>query len=637
MGLLAEDGAAVSPVLVAALLLAGRDHLRRLELPCAGVEDIVLATGASRSRAYELRDTVLEALPALLRPVGRPPAPSSATETSDVAASLSRAVGYFVMDHPGCVYGGAERRRYDDAFRHFIIDLYARHADFGVDAFARAALVPVGTLKDWLGAGNPPGESATDTTAAAPPTSDQEERPSASGSATSTQIETVLSAWKTWSGSFIGFCDHVQQQWRIPFGRTLVGEILEMHGERRPRRRAGRSPDEQALRDSFETFFPGAQWVGDGSPIVVTVGRERFRFNLELMVDASSGGFVGVSFRDEEDSAAVVECLGDGVETTGAAPLCVLLDNRPSNHTSEVDEALGDATLRMRATTARPQNKAHCEGAFGLFQQMVPPLEVTAGSLREVARQILVLVTQTWARTLNHRPRCDRGGHSRVELHGEQPTAEQIAQARADLEERCRKQELARETMSARQDPDVRALLDEAFERLALLDPERHIRVAIARYPIDVVVDGIAIFEAKRSAKTLPEGVDARYLLGIVRNIGDEREGIAIAEALLRARLHARDRLLAPLVYARDAARASAAAAGELVLRFVDHALAAERRLDRFFWLISAADIISLGPNVYAAPLVRAAARRIHATHSVSYRERLDAARFLVAKVAPLD
>jgi hypothetical protein len=354
------------------------------------------------------------------------------------------------------------------------------------------------------------------------------------------------------------------------------------------------------------------------------------------MVDASSGGFVGMSVRDEEDSTAVALALDDGVQTTGAAPLCLLLDNRPSNHTPEVDEALGDSTLRMRATTGRPQNKAHCEGGFGLFQQSVPPLEIAAGSLREQARQILVLVAQTWARTLNHRPRRDRGGRSRVELYGETPTDEQIAQARAALEERCRKQQLARETLKARQDPVVRALLDEAFARLTLADPEGHIRVAIARYPVECVVDGIAIFEAKRAANTLPDGVDARYLLGIVRNLGNEREGLAIAVALLRARLDVRDRLLAPLVLALQAARSATRDGRELVLRFVDLALAAERRLDRLFWLLAASDLIR-DANGAAALLVDAAARRIHGTHRVTYRERLDAVHFVIQQVVPLD
>ena len=603
-----------------------------LDLPHPSVTQVIAATGASRSRAYELRDALLAVLPSLQRPVGRPSAPPpTSTTTDDAAHALSLDVLRFLMEHPGCVYGGVERRRYDDAFRRFVLSLRERHADVELERFAAAIVVPLGTLKEWLGT-SPIADTAEPTDGEAP-SADEE------GDATpeSAQIQAVLSGWKTWSGPFGAYCHHVRDVLRIPFGRSLVTNILFAHGERRPRRRAGRSPDEQALRRSFGTFFPGAQWVGDGSPIVVTVGGQRFGFNLELMVDTSSGGFVGMSVRDAEDSAAVVLAVLDGVETTGKAPLSVLLDNRPSNHTSEVDAELGDATLRMRATPFRPQNKAHCEGAFGLFQQSVPALVLDTNNLRECARQVLVLVTQTWARTLNHRPRADRGGHSRVELYGHEPTAEQIEQARADLKERCRKQELARITHAARHNPVVRALLDEAFQRLALLDPEGHLRDAIARYPLDVVIEGVAIFEAKRRVNTLPAGVDARYLLGIVRNLSDEREGLAIADELLRARLDARDRLLAPLVCARDAALHETPDLCQRVLRFVDLALTADRGLDRSFWLLAAANEINARDTADRTPLVLLVARRVHTTHRVRYRERLEAVRVIVGKVTPLD
>jgi hypothetical protein len=631
---LAQISDSVCPSLVAALLLAGREHLVRLDLPHPSVTQVIAATGASRSRSYELRNAVVEMLPSLQRPVGRPSAPPPpSAETEDLAHALSLDLLRFVMDHPGCVFGGAERRRYDDAFRLFVLELRERHADLDLERFAAALLVPLGTLKDWLGAG-----ASVGTKGAVDDDVPKDDGLGAEVGATpeSAQIQTVISGWKTWNGSFGAYCDHLHNHLRIPFGRSIIANILFVHGERTPRRRAGRSPDELALRRSFELFFPGAQWVGDGSPIVVTVGEQRFGFNLELMVDTASGGFVGMAVRDAEDSEAVVLALRDGIETTGEPPLAVLLDNLPANHTTVVDDALGDATLRMRATPFRPQNKAHCEGAFGLFQQAVPDLVLDPSIPRECARQLLALIAQTWARTLNHSPRDDRSGHSRVELYGQKPTTEQLEQARSALKERCRKQELARITRSARLNPAKRALLDEAFERLALLDPEHHLRDAIARYPLESIVDGIAIFEAKRRANTLPDGVDARYLLGIVRNIADEREGLAIAEALLHARLDARDRLLAPLTLARDAARETSNDPHELLRRFVDLALAADARLDHLFWLIAAADVIRLDANG-DAPLVHAAARRILATHRLSYRERLAALRFLVAKVAPLD
>jgi hypothetical protein len=629
MAAVAEIDTAVSPLLVAAVLLLARVYLHAYGLPGPTVEQILAVTSASRSRAYELRDALLATLPSLQRPVGRPPAPPREA-TVDVTCALLRAVNTFLMDHPGCVGGSEQHRHYTDAFRHFVLRLREQHADLEVESFAKAIMVPLGTLKDWLGAG---AQTPTDHHAHE---EEAEDFDTTSPTPASTQVQVVLSCWQTWRGTFGDFCNHVREEQRVPFGRSLISTILYIHGEREPQRRAGRSPNERALRHAFETFFGGAQWVGDGSPIAIAINDERFVFNLELNVDAYSGAFVGMSIRDEEDSAAVTEALDDGVTTTGKAPLALLLDNKPSNHTSDVKTALGDVTLPIRATPQRPQNKAHVEGGFGLFQQMVPPLTLHGSTPRQLAAQVLKLIAQTWARTLNHRPRADRSGRSRVDLYNLPVTPEQVDAARAALEERRQKQELARRTASARQDPRVRALLDKEFQRLALLDPEAHLRVAIARYPLDVIVDGLAIFKGKRRVGTLPPGVDARYLLGIVKKLGDEREGIAIAEELLRDRLDARDHMLAPLVCTRDAARTDTPDVYERVLRFVDLALAAERRIDRLFWLLALADEICHHAKDAPAPLVDAAARRVHATHRLSYSERQDAVRTIVAHVVPL-
>jgi hypothetical protein len=622
MAAVAHDRPNVSPAVTAGLLLAAHTWLRRLKLPHPSIAQVLEATAAGRSRAYQLKDAILALLPELARPVGRPRAPTPPSPPADTSA-LSRQALRFVADHPGAIDGGAARRSYSDAFRCFVLELCVKHRELELAAVAEAVCVPLGTLKDWLCGGR------AQTTAS----SSQAVETSAT---TTARIETLLAAWQRWDGGFIAFCRHVQYDLRIPYGRTLIASILEQHGVRIPRRRPGRSPDEKALRKAFETFFPGAQWEGDGSPIDVTINGQRFTFNLELMVDADTDASVGASTRNEEDSEAVVEAFDDGVQTTSAPPLCVLVDNRPSNHTDQVAEHLG-ATMRMPATIGRPQNKAHVEGAFGLFSQVIPVLAISATSPREVARQLLQLVVKTWARTLNHKPRADRGGRSRVELYlDDSPTAEQVEQARAALAERCRKQEQARKTLHARTDPVVRQLLDDAFERLQLADPKSNIRAAIARYPIDAVVAGIATFEGKREKQTLPPGVDGRYLLGIVRNIALEDEGIQISEALLRERLAARDRILAGLQQARDAVVGSTVEPLELLKSLLDRALATDRRLDRLFWLQAAADLVRHQPPPQHTPLLRVAARRIHATYAAPYGDRLAAARFLATKVLPL-
>lgn len=624
MTAIADSSPAVAPSVIAGLLLAARDHQLLLGLPSSGAEQIVERTGATRSCAYAAKTRLLAALPSLVRPAGRPPAPAAAP--SPTAEALSRQVLRFVMDHPGSVHGGPGHRRYSDSFRRLVLDLHQKHPDLGVDEQARAMEVPVDTLRDWLRTSAPPEPEPTETDPTAWATGNL-------------HVQTVLVEWDAWEGGFVAFCDHLAEHLRVPYKRTAIATILAAHGVRLRRRREGRSPDETALRASFETFFPGAQWVADGTPVVVTLFGERFAFNFELTVDAYSGAFTGVSIRDEEDSAALLQAIEDGKATTGASPLAALVDNRPSNLTPEVGEALAsDGTLLIPATKGRPQNKAHAEGAFGLFRQAAPPLVLDGANEREAAREMLRLVITTWARTLNHRPRNDRGGRSRVDLYSEKPTPEQVAQARAALAERLQRQEAARRTLQARQDPVVRQTIAATFARLGIADPGGHILDAMAAYPLSPVVDGAAVFTGKQAAGSLPRDLEipGRYLLGIVRNIAEQREGELISEAMLRARLEAQDALLAPLVQRRRQVEKDAADASQAVARFVDSALDTDRHLDRLFWLSAAGDHIRDAAAPQRAALFRLGARRINAASRVSYRERATAARWLAHTALPL-
>jgi hypothetical protein len=614
---------ALPSVWLAAVLLFARAIAERHALSFPSVEAILTVTGASKSRAYELVARLAALLPTVVRAPGRPTRPARPPSTD--AQQLTQAVLAYVMAHPGCVDRGTERQRYTDGFRRFVIALRARDASVDLEAFARAVGVPVGTLKDWLR--DPP----RDPSPQPPPTPAP-----ASGEIDSVHIQTVLDAWSRWHGSFVDFCEHVRRDLRVPFGRDLVRRILEVEGRRTPARRAGRSPDEIALRGAFRTYFPGAEWVGDGMQVPVVVDGRRFVFNVELDVDAYAGAFVGTSVRDAEDSAAVVEAFASGVATTGAPPLALLLDNKPSNHAPDVDAALGD-TIRIRATPERPQNKAHVEGAFGLFSQTLPALELdTHGGSRDLARCFLGVVVTVWARTTNHRPRNDRGGRSRVDLYAQTPSDEQIDRARRELRELAARQERARRTLEARRRPEVLALLDDHFARLGLLDPERHVRVAIAGYPKDAIVDGLSIFEAKRRAATLPDGADARYLLGIVKNVTAKTEGEILAETLYRNRMEARDRFLAPLRAQREALRAEADVSSVLA-ECVAQATATESKLERTFWLEAIVETLREQPVGEREQRFLHVARLIEASFEVPPRERHDAVRFVADSLIPLE
>ena len=70
---------------------------------------------------------------------------------------------------------------------------------------------------------------------------------------------------------------------------------------------------------------------------------------------------------------------------------------------------------------------------------------------------------------------------------------------------------------------------------------------------------------------------------------------------------------------------------------YIDRALQTESRLQRFFWLNVAADLITLDEEQHHQRLFRICTRRISNTHKVPPRERHAAMRFLAAQVRPLN
>lgn len=606
--------------IAAGLLLAAIPVLQDHDLPAPTATAVLAATDASRTTAYKVKQAVEAALSGLLRPPGRPPKPPLEVDT-DTRLLLATKVRDFLFAHPGCVSGGPQRRQYGTRFHLFVLEL-CEDTELPVEVVAEAAGVPLATLKDWLRGERPQVEPVNLATAAG---------------LSEGRIQTVLDAWERWDDrGFKAFCAHAQFDLRIPFSRKTIDDLLHSHGVRIPKKRR-RPPDASAGHRAFETFFPNAQLVGDGTELVVQLLGQRISVNLELLVDADTAAFTGASIRPNEDAAAVTEAFDDSVSTTGEPPIALLLDNKPSNHGEALDAALGD-TLRIRSRPFVPTDKPQAEGAFGLFKREAPPLELRGTTVEQLAAEIACLVFITWARAANHRPRLDRDGKSRAELfRGAQPTEEDRAKARTALQERQRKQEHARQTRARRQDPVARAILDRAFARLGLDDPESHLRIAIASWPLDAIVEGLAVFEGKKKAGTLPDGVDARYLRGIVKNLAEEREGWEIAEALLRERLLARDAMLEHLGRQRDLLEEDADDPEDLVKGYAAKAIQATRGIDRTFWLLAAADVISDEPAEEHRRLLRLAARRIGASYATPSKERQAAVRLLFAKVVLID
>ena len=605
--------------IIAALLLAAIHRLKELRLPHPSVGAVLAALQVSRSRAYELKARLEERLVELCNPAGRPSKQVPAPPPVGPATELLQ----YLYEHPGAIRLKSVRRIYSVGLRHFVLDLLRGHQEMSLDEFSTTTALPLGTLKDWLRGGMVSVEEKD---------TDKPEEPDIRGS----WMKTVLAEWSAWQGRFTAFCDHVQLHCRIPWGRSMIQRVLEGFGVRIPRRRKGRSPDEEAVRESFRTWFPHAQWEGDGTQLPVSVDGELHVFNLELNVDAYSGAFVGAAVTRTEDSEAVLQTFRDSIAATAEQPLSLLLDNKPSNHTEAVEEALGD-TILIRSTPYRGQSKPHVEGGFGLLKPTLQGLVLgTGGTRQQLAASFIEALVTAVLRVLNYKPRKDRQGLSRFQLLGDTPSPDEVERAHKALLELQAKQEKARATRAAGQDPVVRARLAAAYKDLHLDDPKGHFLTATARHPLDAVLEGIAIFRSKKARDTLPPDADARYLLGIVRNLTDEWESWEIALRLWDERVAARDQIATALAQQCDAIAKTIIAAQDLIPLYIDQAMKARSRLDRFFWLTTAADVITDKDPAHHRPLFRLAARRIAATFSAGSRERTAAIRFLAAKVIPL-
>lgn len=522
----------VSLVVVAILFWASR-WLERLGLPHPTTNEILAKAPVSRTSAFELSKRVDELKNLITKPRGRPSKSCKDHGASRMAQITAEALDY-VMAHPGCVSGGKQRKRYSAGFKEFGVSVVNAHEELGFENLGRALRVPAATLEQWS-------KLQIDATREAPNQAREPESHVLDGLRV-THCETIVTEWSNWRGDFSAFCEHVRSDLGIPMGKTAVSSILEAFGKRTPARRAGRSPDEVALRQKFLTFFSNAQWCGDGSLVSMEIDGERFYLNLELNVDTHSGAFVGAHISQVEDSRAVIKTFDDAEKTTGTKPLAILLDNKPSNHTAEVESALED-TVIIRSTQGRPQNKAHVEGGFGLFKPTLENISIDSSTKQSLAATILVALVTVWGRTINHRPRKDRAGLSRIQIARNNPTPEEIEHAKKELLERKRRQDEAKKTRKARLDPIVNTLIRNAFVRLSLEDPGDYFLLALARYPRKVVIDALAIFAAKKESGSLPENVDARYLLGIAKNIVGEREIWALSWELWKLRVQARDEM----------------------------------------------------------------------------------------------
>ncbi len=596
-----------STIQAAILILARQMFPKYLSAEVSSIEKVCQELGCSRSQAYEKLDTLLELLKEIDKPRGRPKNQPS----RDNQNSLILAMRDYLMDNPGAVNGSGKRRTYNDGFRRFVLEQMKEGSPgstFTIEQMSEATGVPLGTLKTWLVVS----EKSTESMPLAEDLNDSsEDLPTIK--VANPRLSLIINEYTSWKGTFTAFCDHLGRNHRIPFKKTFIASVLASVGMRHKRKK--KQPPPPWSDGTYETLFPGFQWVGDGKQLIMDVLGKLLKFNIEAIIDPASGALVGVKATDTEDEKAVIKTFNKAKETAGKAPLALTLDNRPSNHTEAVKEAVSPAKL-LPSTPGRATSKAPMEGAFGLFSQMAPEMKIEGTTKREIGRSILQLIVNFWAWARNGKPQRKLGGLTPAEAYlSSSPSEEEIEKAKAYILELERRQEKIRRTREERADPVKLQILTESLNALGIEDPDNRLAISLAGYSIDAIIKGVAIFKTKKEAGTLPKDADeGRYLGGIIRNLSTQQELELFGDYILELRLRQRELSLEPLKI-KEAILRNTTEPSELPQRFVERALDVIPLLDFRFWMKNAKKAMS----AIAPPMALQAYRHLKRCISCSF------------------
>jgi transposase InsO family protein len=614
----------------AALIIRARQEEKRLGLSNATADEVVQALQVSRSRAYALAADIADVLPC--RGPGRPRKEETDSSTDEPQRAVSQAVKCYLLDHPGTTYLGRKRRVYTDAFRRFVLDLVGPGGlaeAMPVAEAAEAIGIPVHTLNGWLYGGPKKLRQAR-----AKPESKPAEPPPEPTSAWDREAAKVIALYDDWKGNFSSFCDTLAQH-GIDLSRAKVSQILFVAGRRKARPRNRHRVDAEAVRGALERFFPNAQVSEDGTCVKITVNEATYTFSWQLVTDVSSTAHLGFAVRDAEDGKGFVNSMDQAKQTAGAPPEAALRDNRKCNVSNHVEDTLNDeGVISMTSRKGRPQTIGSTEGAFSLFKQAMPHIELAGDTPRELARSALTQILTAYCAGRNLAPRKSLDNRTPAQAYADNDPDEserdRVQRRLRELKKRSRRSRKPGD--SRREDVVLRQQMVEALNDLSVSDPRKGTLNKLVSCGLDASLEAVAIVKAKLEAgKQLGEDPQ-RYLLRIAVNVANRNEDLAAFEHLIELRRKAGELILEPLEQRRRFLR-DALDDGDYFDQLVSHALEADSRVDRHFWWKHALGQLATASASAMDETARWMARRVATRYQIHYLER-DALIAQVAKVA---
>jgi len=526
---------ATNKTLIAAIIAMAKMFIKELRLPPnASMTAITKQLEVNRNYVYEVQARLTEHLVPLLETgPGRPakPIPQGGENGRSKSDQLTIDVLRYRADHAGAVAEHADHKNYSDAFKYFVLNRFDQEAEFmRHEEFARAAEIPVDTLRTWL---------AQDRTPLLP--ENVAPKPTAVLTVDVPEIvRNLVERFEKWQGSTRDFIRHTATEFGLKANQIkrvlcIVG-LLSL-----PKRRTYR------YRGSTEKLAPGTMLVTDGKELRVhlTGSDEHLTMNWQAMIDQTTGTDTGFAITPNENAAGIQQALDAALSFMGGqAPAAILCDNKPCYDDAALNEKIKPLCDVIKATPGRPENKAIVEGSFSLFENRVGKIRLDDRSKPALIQSVVSEIIRTYTATTNHVPRAEFDGKSRAQvLYEYVPDPRQQEKDQAFLK-RLKAQHERPFARHAQPDPRSRELLDDAFTRCGLLpkDPSGNLRAFLSAFEPAAIKTAVAIFQTRLQRGKIQAPWAHRYLSKLIRNMQEELDLQRCEEKLLDlSRAHAQN------------------------------------------------------------------------------------------------
>src|SRR5574341_389678 len=500
----------------------------------ASLSSIAEQLDVNRNYVYEVQDRITAHLMVLVetgpgRPVNPTPAPAETGRSKSDQLTID--VLRYRAEHLGAVVEHADHKNYSDAFKYFILNRHDQEGEFMTqEEFANAAEIPVDTLRTWL---------AQDRTPLLPENAVAKPKAVIPVDATAI-VRQIAECFENWQGSTRDFMSHTAKALGVKANQ--IKRVLCIIGMLSlPKRRTYR------YRGSTVQLAPGTMLVTDGKEISIhlTRSQEHRKLNWQAMIDQTTGTDVGFAITSNENAAGIQQALEAALYFMGGqAPAVILCDNKPCYDDAALQEKIKPICDVIKATPARPENKAIVEGSFSLFEQRIGQIRLDDSSKPALIQSAVHEIIRTYTATTNHVPRAEFDGKSRAQvLYEHVPDPRQQARDQAFLK-RLKAQHERPFSLRAQPDPRSRELLDDAFMRFGLLpkDSSGSLRAFLSEFEPAAIKAAVAIFRARQQRGKIKTPWAHRYLSKLIRNMQEELDLQRCEDELLYlSRAHAQN------------------------------------------------------------------------------------------------